>query len=128
MSADRLRVHVVLADDGASDADALSETAGRLGEELSGLDVDAVEPVSVGEAPPGAKGVELVALGVLVVRLARSRKVLGQVVDAIRDWATRNAGQHVRMEIDGDVIDVTGVSDADRAALIDAWLQRHGGR
>jgi hypothetical protein len=74
-----------------------------LGEELTDFDVDEVANVASGDAPPGAKGVELLSLGALVVKLAGSTKLLGQVVEAVRDWLSRNDADSVRLEIGGDV-------------------------
>lgn len=125
MAANQIQVQVALAADG-SDADALEECAGLLGDEIIELDVDAVESVTAGEAPPGAKGVELAVLGALVVKLARSQKLLGQVVEAVRDWLSRNNAHSVRMEIDGDVLELTGATESERRALVDAWVKRHG--
>lgn len=124
MAAAQLELRVALTGDGLDD-DALADCAARLGEELAELDVDAVEAAAAGDAPPGAKGVELMALGALVVKLAGSRKLLGQLVDAVRDWISRNDAESVRMEIDGDVLEIKGASAAERAVLIDSWVSRH---
>ena len=125
MAADQLYVRVGLTASGLDD-DALAECVSMLGAELSELDVDEVSGASEGDAPPGAKGVELLAVGALMVKLARSQKVLSRVVDVVRDWLTRNDADSVRMEIGGDVLEITGsVSAAERKALIDTWVQRH---
>jgi len=123
--ADRIELHVVLTD-AELDDEAVAESSVLLREELADLDVDEVEPVAAGDAPAGAKGVELVAIGALVVKLVRSHHVLGQVVEALRDWVARNASQSVRIELDGDVLELTGASAAERKALIDTWVRRHG--
>jgi PAS domain-containing protein len=119
-------LQVVPAGDAPDDDEALAESALALGDELAELDVDEVVPVAAGEIPEGAKGVELLALGALVVKLAGSARALRQVVDAIRDWVGRTDGRTVRMAVDGDVLEVTGASSTDVKQLIDAWVQRHG--
>lgn len=124
MAAGQIELRVALTA-GDLDADGLAEGAAMLGEELAELDVDEVASSSAGDAPPGSKGIELAALGALVVKLAGSRKLLGQLVDTVRDWVSRNDAKSVRMEIDGDVLEVTGASTSERKALIDAWVQRH---
>lgn len=124
MSSGQMEVRVALfADD--LDTDALAECVAMLAEELAELDVDRVDNVAIGDAPTGAKGVDLMAVGALVVKLAASGKVLARLVDAVRDWLSRNDAGHVRMEIDGDVLEVTGASPAERTAMIAAWVQRH---
>lgn len=124
MTADRLEVRVGLSVEGV-DADALAESAANLSDELADCDVDDVTTVAAGDTPPGAKGVELLAIGALVVKLARSRDVLMQVVNTVRDWLTRNEADGVRVEIDGDVLELKSASESERKALIDAWVQRH---
>ena len=124
MAGDEIELRVSLEAPGA-DGDALAESVSRLQDELAELDVDDVRPPAEGEAPTGSKGVELVALGALVVKLVRSRHLLGQVLSTIRDWVTRNDADSVRIEIDGDVLEIKGVTEADKKALIDNWLERH---
>lgn len=115
---------VVLADD--PDPDWVAENVAALGAELGDLDVDDVEPAVGGEAPEGAKGVELLAIGALLVKLQRSSRVLQQVVDAVRDWAGRTGTRTVKMTVDGDVLEISGASTGDVKQLIDAWVERHG--
>ena len=45
--------------------------------------MDEVRPVAAGEAPEGAKGIELLALGGLLIKLAQSAQVLREDVDAV---------------------------------------------
>lgn len=124
MAGEDLEVRLTLVA-GGLDEDSLAECATALGDELAELDVEAVEPAAAGDAPEGAKGVELLAVGALVVKLASSAKVLRQVLDTVRDWVQRNDAEKVRLEIGGDVIEVEGASPEERRALVDAWLLRH---
>lgn len=126
MAGGQIEVRVGLAG-GDLDSDALAECATMLGQELADLDVDEVAALTSGSAPPGAKGVELLAVGALVVKLAKSTKVLGQVVDTMRDWLRRNHADSIRLEIDGDVIEIKGAAQEERKVLIDAWVNRHSG-
>jgi hypothetical protein len=124
MTADLLTLQVELPV-GDGDAGDLAERVGSLSAELLELDIDDVAPATEGEAPEGAKGLELVALGALVVKLGRSAKVLHQVVDAIRDWAGRNDSRTVKVALDGDVLEITGASAGDVKTVVDAWVLRH---
>jgi hypothetical protein len=108
-----------------AEADEVAEATFRLRRELLELDVEAVEPTLGGEAPQGSRAVDLVGLGVLVVTVARS-EVLSGVVSAIQTWlAGRHSGGTVRLEIAGDVLELTGVSSDEQRRLADAWLRRH---
>jgi hypothetical protein len=71
--------------------------------------------------------VELAALGTLMLTIAQP-DLLAAVVTAIQSW--RGSAQHrsVRLELDGDVLELTGVSTSEQRRLADAWLRRHEGR
>jgi hypothetical protein len=126
VGADVVHLQVLPAGGGApDDEEAIAESALALSHELAELDIDEVVPASAGDAPEGAKGVELLALGGLLIKLGRSSKVLREVVDAIRDWVGRGEGRSVKMTVDDDVLEITGASKTDVKQLIDAWVQRH---
>lgn len=56
-----------------------------LQEQLRELDVDDVSPVREGPPPPGAKAVDAVAVGALLVKVATSTG-LASVVATVRSW------------------------------------------
>lgn len=109
-----------------ADPEEVAEATLRLRREL--LDLDAtVELARAGEPPPGARAVELAALGTLMLTIAQP-DLLAAVVTAVKSW--RGSAQHrsVRLELDGDVLELTGVSTSEQRRLADAWLRRHQGR
>jgi len=108
-----------------SDAEELAELTRRLRGELLDLDVDAVEPATAGAAPAGAKAVELLAIGGLVIRFAMRSEVLRSVVDATGAWLSRQQGRSVKLTLDGDTLEVTGVSSDEQRRLVDLWVARH---
>jgi hypothetical protein len=108
-----------------SDAEELAELTRRLRGQLLELDVDAVEPATGGEAPAGAKGVELLAIGGLVIQFAMKSEVLKSVVDATTAWLGRQQGRSVKLTLDGDTLEVTGVSSDEQRRLVDLWVARH---
>jgi hypothetical protein len=109
-----------------TDAEELAWLAGRLRAELLDLDVDAVRQPLRGDAPRDAKGAGLLAAGELVVGLAASPPVLASVIDAVRSWLGRNRARGVKLTLDGDTLEVSGVSSAEQDRLIDLWVSRHG--
>lgn len=111
-----------------ADEDELERLARSLRAELLQLDVDAVEPAATGPVPEGARAVEALVAGALVVRLARNSDALSSFVHAVRGWLGANAERRVRIELDGDVLELTGASDDERQRLVDAWIDRHGDR
>jgi hypothetical protein len=110
-----------------ADAEEVAETTLRLRHELLDLDVDAVELPPGGEAPPGTRGVELAALGALLVTVSQSQ-LLTPVIAAIRAWVDGRPQRSIRLELDGDVLELGGVSPKEQRRLTDEWLRRHTSR
>jgi hypothetical protein len=86
-----------------------------------------VELVRGGEPPPGTRAVELAALGALVVTVAQS-PLLGPVVAAVRSWLAGAPQRSVKLELDGDALELTGLSSKEQRRLTDEWLSRHESR
>jgi hypothetical protein len=75
---------------------------------------------------PQTRMIDPVALGQIVVTLSGVAGGLGAVVETVRTWLqSRPAQRTVRLEIDGDVLEMTGLDDAAQKALIEAWMERH---
>jgi hypothetical protein len=70
--------------------------------------------------------VELAALGALAVTFAQSQ-LLGPVVAAVRAWLAGAPQRSIKLELDGDVLELTGVSSKEQRRLTDEWLRRHTG-
>jgi hypothetical protein len=108
-----------------TDSEELAELAGRLRMELLDLDVDAVVPMTAGDVPDGAKGVELLALGGLVIRFVLRQEVLASIVEGVRSWLQRQSARSVKLTLDGDVLEITGASSAEQDRLVELWVARH---
>jgi hypothetical protein len=119
-------LRVQLAEDGA-DAERLDELTRFLRDELLQLDVDDVTALRVGEPPPGARVFDVVAVGGLLVSLSRSAEGLRPIVSAIRKWLARGEGTRrtVRLEIDGDALELSEASAADQERLVGLFVSRH---
>jgi len=110
-----------------ADTEEVAEATAQLRRELLDLDVDAVELPPAGEPPPGTRAVELAALGALVVTVAQSQ-LLASVVAAVRSWLAISPRRSIKLELGGDVLELTGVSSDQQRRLTDEWLRRHGSR
>jgi hypothetical protein len=119
-----LAVQVTVGPD--ADAEEIAEATLQLRRELLDLDVEAVELPRAGEPPPGTRAVELAALGALVVTVAKS-PLLGPVVAAIRSWIGGGPERTIKLELDGDVLELSGLSSTEQRRLTDEWLRRHSG-
>jgi hypothetical protein len=106
-----------------ADEEELEQLTLRLLRELAELDVESIELEQGGPAPPGTRAADIVALGTLVVTLVRSSEMLSAVVGVLQSWLTGRQ-RSVKLELDGDVLEVTGLSTADQRRLIDGWIAR----
>jgi hypothetical protein len=118
-----VRVHVSERD---ADAERQSELARLLREELLLLDVEDVRPLTTGSAPPGARSLDAAAVGSLLVALGQSANGLRAVITTVSAWLSRgDVSRSVRLELDGDVLEISRASKADEARLVDLFVQRH---
>jgi hypothetical protein len=108
-----------------SDPDELAEVTAKLRREILQLDVDAVQAATAGAAPPGAKAVDIAVIGTLLVQMGKTAGALTSVVRAVQGWLRPQSARTVRLELDGDAIEITGASSKDQQRLIDLWIERH---
>ncbi|MGW4890985.1 hypothetical protein ACWEQL_01760 [Kitasatospora sp. NPDC004240] len=122
--ADELRLFL---NEEGTDPEFLDGLTGNLRRELLQLDVLDVHPLPAGEAPPGTRGVDIQSVGALLVGLSETGGVLRSVVAAVRQWMARghDGARSVRMEIGGDVLEISEVDAADRDRLIELFIARH---
>jgi hypothetical protein len=118
-------IHVGVGPD--ADAEEVAVATLQLRRELLDLDVDAVELVPAGEPPPGTRAVELAALGALVVTVAQSQ-LLTAVLAAVQSWLAGSHRRSIKLELGGDVLELSGVSSNEQRRLTDEWLRRHESR
>jgi hypothetical protein len=107
------------------DPEELAALVRRLRGELLELDVDTVVPLTAGEAPDGAKGVELLAIGGLLIEFVLQPEMLSSIIKGVQSWLRRQSEHSVKLTLDGDSIEVTGVSSEQQNRLIDLWVARH---
>ncbi len=119
-----LRVH--LSEDGA-DAERVDALTGFRRRELLQLEVEDVTGLRAGAPPPGARGFDVAAVGGLLVSLSSSAAGLRAVVAAVRNWQARGEGTRrtVRLEIGGDVLELSEATVADQDRLVDLFVGRH---
>jgi hypothetical protein len=106
-----------------SDDEEIAHATLQLRRELLDADVDAAEAPG-GEPPPGSRGVDVAALGALVVNVADSQ-LLAAVVAAVRSWLAGSPRRSIKLELGEDSLELTGVSSKEQRRLADEWLARH---
>ncbi|MGH3720234.1 MAG: hypothetical protein ACRDRI_15590 [Pseudonocardiaceae bacterium] len=111
-----------------ADAAELDELAVQLRDQLLELDIERADRATSGQAPPGARAGELLVAGGLTVLLTQSSGLLTAFVETVRSWISLGSGRSVKLEIDGDILEVTGVTRADQRELTEFWIDRHTDR
>jgi len=110
-----------------ADAEELEQLTRQLRGELTELDVETVNLIRGGAAPRGAKVGDPITWGALLVTLIASGGVLTTLIGALQSWLTRHERRSVTLEIDGDKLEVTGISSEEQQRLVNAWVSRHTG-
>jgi hypothetical protein len=121
-----VRVAVRLDPGPGADGQELDELTTRLRRQLLELDVRSVDRPRAGEAPPGTRAAELVALGGLLITLA-TPEVLKAVVGLVQSWVATRQGRSVELRIGEDTLTVTGVSSDEQRRLVELFVARHAG-
>lgn len=111
--------------DPETNAEELSETTQQLRQELLEIDLDSVDFVSSGEAPSQTKSGDPITLGALLLTLAASGGVITTLINALQSWTTRHERHSVTLEIDGDKLEIHGISSDEQKQLISSWLARN---
>lgn len=119
-------LRVQLAESGA-DAERLDVLTGYLRQELLQLDVVDVTALPAGEPPPGTRAIDAVAVGGLLVTFTRTAQGVRNVVSAIKSWLARGDGvkRTVRLELDGDVLELSELTATEQTRLIELFVSRH---
>jgi hypothetical protein len=121
-------IRVQLVASPTADDEQVDELTSRLRRELLELDVEAVRRPRTDVAPEGTRAAEAVETGALIVALVTSPTLITALVETVRAWISRSTAKSVRLEMDGDAIELANASDADQQRLIDAWIDRHARR
>jgi hypothetical protein len=64
---------------------------------------------------------------VLLVTVSQSQ-LLAPVLEAVRSWLAGSPQRGIKLEFDGDVLELSGVSSKEQRRLTDEWLRRHTGQ
>jgi hypothetical protein len=116
---------VVLEPDPDTDPEDRERLGRQLRDELRALDVDEVLPVEGGHAPPGSKGAATL-LTEWLVTLSGGGGVFVSVIGTIKAWLGGRAGANkVSITIDGDTLELSSATPAERAELVETFVRRH---
>ncbi|MGH3931105.1 MAG: effector-associated constant component EACC1, partial [Pseudonocardiaceae bacterium] len=120
---------LVLEPDPELDPEAGERLTRQLRGELAELDIESIGPAADGTAPDGAKGIDPVTLGAVIVALSASGGIFTTVIETLRDWLGRHSRRHrISVTIDGDTIELERATAGQQRELVDAYVRRHSGR
>ncbi len=108
-----------------ADLDAIDELTRNLRMELLELDVDSVSAPTAGPPPPGSKGLELAAIGALLVQVKGSVQVVSAVVATLRSWLQRGASPNrtLKVTVDGRTLELSAATAEQQQRLVDEFVR-----
>ncbi len=106
-----------------SDREELDSLASQLRCRLLELDVETVEHVRSDQIPPGAKPVDALTIGALIVTL--TPVAVKAVVGLVQTWLQHRPVRSATIVIDGDCLELTNPSRADQHQLVQAFIDAH---
>lgn len=119
-------VLVSLSESGADD-ERIDSLTRQLSDELRQLDVRDVRPVTAStQAPAGSRGFDVATVGQLAVAIVGTQGLPG-LVSAVLGWLNRGheAPRTVRLELAGDVLELSGASSEEQDRLVEMFLNKH---
>lgn len=108
-----------------ADPATVDELTRNLRNELLDLDVDSITQPVVGPAPEGSKGLELMAIGALLVQVKNSIPLVTSVVSAVRSWLQRGAspGRSLKVTVDGHSLELTAATDEQQQRIVEEFVR-----
>jgi hypothetical protein len=111
------------------DSEAEVEELAMLAVDLRGLllelDIESADPLTRGPAPPGTRAGDMFVTGALSVILTWSKELVTKLVENVQWWVSLGARRTVRLELDGDVLEINGLTREDQHKLIQLFIDRH---
>jgi len=126
----QLLIEILLNEMDDNDPEELELDTQNLRNELTEVnEIEKVDFVTNAEkGPEGSKaGGDIAALGSLLVTLGASAgsTVIPSLANTLQSWLTRHERRKISLEIAGDKLEITGVSDEQQQRLIDVWISKH---
>jgi hypothetical protein len=119
-------VRISLEPQAGIDPESVDRLCRQLRNELRSLDVEVVAPPGPEAAQPGARGGGVSSLTEWLVTTGTGGGVFARVVATIRNWLGRRAAGHkVTVTVDGDTLELSGVTPVERAEVVETFVRRH---
>jgi hypothetical protein len=108
-----------------SDEEELDRVTEQLRRRMLELDVENAYRPSSEDAPEDTRGVDAGSMGLIVVNLLPVLPALYDIVQSVRAWLAHNPERSAALEIDGDRLEVSGITLEEQRELIRLWTDRH---
>jgi hypothetical protein len=124
MSDESVILDVTIQIEAAGEEEYLAEVTQELKRDILALDVEKVQLKRSESVIKGSKG-DAVTWGQLLIAFAASGSVFTTLITLFQAWVTRNERRALILEVEGDKLEITGISADEQQRLIDEWLSRH---
>ena len=113
--------------EGAADMEDLEISTSALRKDLAELPIEEIASVRK-SAEVGTRGIDAAEVSALLVSAKPTIDLLTAIVSTIGSWLRRNTlVRTCRLEINGDALDLAGLSEDDLRRYADAWIALHAG-
>jgi hypothetical protein len=119
------RLIVTVVSEGGDDAEVIDAQARLLRDELLESDVQDAVLLVEGSPPAGARAIDAVTVGQVVVTVVSTMQALVSLSQALVAWLGRRSGKRLVLEFDGARLEVTGASLVEQRRLVEAFLAGH---
>ena len=118
--------HILVQVVGHQDTDAveLDQLARQLRRRLLANNVH-VRLAQAGDIPPGARATDVITIGTLIVTAITSRPILTSILSTIQAYLEVSKARSIKIQIDDDSLEVTGLRLDDQRRLIESFVDRH---
>ena len=106
-----------------SDREELAHLTGQLRSQLLELDVERVDLVRGGQAPPGSKVVDPITIGAIIITLAPT--VIQAVVGLVQNWHKDHPVSSIKVTLGDDSVELANASPEQLEQLTRAFIARH---
>jgi hypothetical protein len=116
--------------EGGGDPERIDHVTGLLLGHLAGLDALRVARARTADVVPGVRGLDAAVVGTLIATTSDVAVHLAPVVQAVREWLARTPQlpRTVRIQVDGDVLEMSNASTDEQETLVDLFVARHRDR
>jgi hypothetical protein len=121
MRADLLRLELLVDRDGDDRYRTAEDTLSLL-EQLRELDIEDARPLSSGAVPPGARGMDAVTVGSVVVTVAGSQVILKSLLSFLQDWLKYRDSGTVSIKCGARELHMTRVPRSLQQQSLDAFI------